>query len=435
MATTYLGPRRIGRVTQDDDGHRTYEVTYLVEGDLTDGPYEALRTAGLPVSGQTYALLSEADPYAFCTPYADVEVHDQKDGERPRAFLITRRFTTKPVKRCGDLRFEDPLTEPPRVSGGSTAQQVEATADRWGRPILSSSHEPLRGDLLKFEEHRDTIQVVMNVPSFTSVALALAMRDHVNLLPLWGLPTRSVRLAQAPWTQEYYGLCYSYYKLTLNFEVALYTDPATGLVSSGWDRVVLDEGTMVLNGEWDATTGEWSLIDIDGGPPDPGNPQHFVRATDRKGKPLKSVILNGAGLPADVVTGTNAYFISLANGNVGRSLADPRYWVPLQNPSLTPVPWYIEDRYQAGTVVIDEFGDVYVNEFNVTVSNDTGISDTTVWLPLDNGANLQGNYSAATAYAVGDIVSSTQRTAPGRVLVQKYHGANFLLLGIPAVFP
>ena len=295
----------------------------------------------------------------------------------------------------------------------------------------------VRGDLLKFEEHRDTIQVVMNVPSFTSVALALAMRDHVNLLPLWGLPTRSVRLAQAPWTQEYYGLCYSYYKLTLNFEVALYTDPATGLVSSGWDRVALDEGTMVLNGEWDATTGEWSLIDIDGGPPDPGNPQHFVRATDRKGKPLKSVILNGAGLPADVVTGTNAYFISLASGNVGQSLADPRYWVPLQNPSFTPVQWRAADRYMAGTVVIDDELDnaIYVNLASVTVPYDTLITNAAVWRELPSGVTLQGNYNAATAYALGDIVSSTQRAAPGKVLVQKYHGANFLLLGIPAVFP
>lgn len=71
---------------------------------------------------------------------------------------------------------------------------------------------------------------------------------------------------------------------------------------SGFDRDLLDEGTKVLHGRW-ASTGKWTLLDINGVPPDPENPQHFDRFTDRNGNPAR-VLLDGSGRPALVQVGT-----------------------------------------------------------------------------------------------------------------------------------
>lgn len=431
MATTYTGPIRVESCETDDDGHLTISITYGVRGELNDGPLTALLTTGLPQYGNYYEFFDEDHQWAYCTPKASVKVRDAKDGEKPRHFEVTKTFTTKPLKRCGDQKFEDPMTEPPKISGGSVKQSEEATLDRFGKPILTSSLEQIRGKEVEFDANRDTIKIEMNVPSFAYVAMAILMRNCVNNFPLWGLPPRCIKLSGTPWSKEYYGLCYTYYKLTLEFEVWTVSDPVTGLTTSGFDREILDEGTKALNGEFDKTTGEYVLLDINGDPPNPKDPTHFKKFTDRQGNASR-VILNGAGIPAEVICGTNSRFISLQNTNLGNSLGDTSYWQPLYNPDLTPIEWFSGEKYPAGTVVIDEDLQQFV-AIKDSLQGEIPGNDLTVWRYLPSGVTVIGTYSAATTYSLGDLAAAPADTAPGRILVQRYNSANFLLLGIPAI--
>jgi hypothetical protein len=129
------------------------------------------------------------------------------------------------------------------------------------------------------------------------LTLVDAMLNTVNGVVMWGFALRSVKLSNVNITEKYYGACYKYYVRSLEFETNVDT----------FDRFVLDEGTKVLNGEWDASDGDWIIKAIAPGvPADATNPQHFNRFYDRKGNPTR-VLLNGAGLPANVkaVVGTS----------------------------------------------------------------------------------------------------------------------------------
>jgi hypothetical protein len=85
-----------------------------------------------------------------------------------------------------------------------------------------------------------------------------------------------------------YGICNFYFTRIFEFDINFET----------FDRTIYDEGTRVLNGHWDKTTGDWVLDDINGGAPDPQNPKHFKRYKDRNGENTRAM-LDGNGKPVD----------------------------------------------------------------------------------------------------------------------------------------
>lgn len=278
---------------RDADGHRHYQISFLVEGNPTDGPANAMQTPGLPLPGSFWYFRDDIDVWAFCLPALDVTPLKTKGPNR--FFEVGMTFTTKNEatgQRCSDVTVEDPLLELPKVSGGSVFYNEEITKDRFGLPISSSSFEQIRGPQVEFPVGYDTVKIEQNV-AILNLPFLSAMRNTVNLYAIWGYGYRQVRLANVSWEKKYYGTCYYYYTRTLEFE----------LNYRGFDRLILDEGTKVLNGHWDVTTGNWVLDDIGLLSPDPSNPNHFMKAIDRQGNPMK-VILNGLGMPADVVVGT-----------------------------------------------------------------------------------------------------------------------------------
>ena len=85
--------------------------------------------------------------------------------------------------------------------------------------------------------------------------------------------------------------------------------------------------------------------------PDPDNPAHFIRLTDRKGNPV-TMPLNGRGVPAGVcVEGVAAgdlgndaaYYVSVVEPNTGASVRDRESWVYLYNGAV-PEAWAAFDR-------------------------------------------------------------------------------------------
>lgn len=437
------GPRKLTG-SRDAEGHREYHSWHLVRGDINDTPVAALKAIGLPRPGDIFRFGNDRDSWAFCLPTAAVSVHQEKEGDAPQYWMVEQTFSTKPpegkASRCNDSAIEDPLLEPAKVGGGSSKYTEEAAEDRFGFPILSSSHEQMRGPQVEFDKNRATLKIEQNVPSFASIAAAYEMLDSVNGVPIWGFFYRCVKLSSVGWERKFYGRCYKYYTRILEFDTNRDT----------FDRTMLDEGTKVLHGKW-GTSGAWILLDIDGQPPDPSNPQHFDRFQDRNGNVCR-VILNGAGLPAGVQigTGSNAeippghgpYLMSITTDHDAGDTGDTTKWIRLAS-TPTDIQGYDSDGvFPRGTLVSWAHTGTNLQIWLQTEADGssqepgTG-SDWVVVVPND-----RGRYDGAQTYGVGDYVNlgrpggtfGVNVSPVGSVFVQKYDEADFLELGVPLEF-
>lgn len=324
-ATVRPGPVSTGS-GRDDDGHRTFTVKLLVETSDYDDEAAVVRAAvdaAYPV-GAAYALGNGADPWVFRKLGDKINITQEKEGDPTRFWSVELTYSSRPTPRCRDAQFDDPLDQPPKVSVGTAPYNVEGHFDRNGREIVNSAFERIRGPQNEWPVSLLVVKVEQNLadPFLTAVT---AMRDTVNDAPLWGFPARSVKLSSFDLAKNYYGNCSVYYTRTLTFEIKYRavsgvresttgTGTATGTLNDidvgeveSWDRDVLDEGTKALYGHWgDGSAGDggatgWVLDSFDSGGafiPDPTNPAHFVRVTDRAGNPMR-VILNGHGIPFD----------------------------------------------------------------------------------------------------------------------------------------
>ena len=305
MTCRLLSGQRIWEGERDDDGHRTYNITFRVITDnARDGPANVMQCPGLPVPGSDWEFDDDIDVYAWCTWRMKLEpVLRAGDGPN-KHWDVTIPFTTKPQdKACRETQFEDPVLEPPRISGGFQKATEERTLDRFGLPITNSAHEMLRGPIVEFDKSRNTVHIEQNVLDL-ELELISAMNDTLNFDYLWGVIPRGIKLVVGPWERKFHGSCYVYYTRNFDFEVNVRIDPTTGLPVSGHDRDALDEGTKALRGDWNKDPlsiryGEYvAAAGVDG-----TKPGDFVRFKDWNGENTK-VILDGHGLPIRENTGT-----------------------------------------------------------------------------------------------------------------------------------
>jgi hypothetical protein len=421
----------------DAEGHRTYNVEWLVESDITDGPANVMQTPGLPIPGVVWQIKSDIDQWAFCLATKSAKrVQGPKEGSPVFLWSVSQQFSTKPPQRqrCQDNKIEDPLLEPPEISIGYNKYTEEATHDLWSIPITNSAYEPIRGPQVEFDKNRGTIKIKQNVASyFQGVLLPSRFIDCVNDRMLWGIPPRCIKLSTAPADRKFYGQCSVYWARSLEFEVDLET----------YDRYILDEGTKVLHGRWDST-GDWELIDIDGEAPNPFNPKHFDQFKDKNGENCR-VVLNGAGLPAGVVTTRRSppvYYVAIT-ASIGQPLNDGGIWVEIVDGTFL---WDQGVTYKRGNIVIfDPTADISEagvpsGEYYMCLNDDTtSHPDTLVdFALLPDGIVDKGTFSLTEQYATGDRVTPSVPLvggveSAGTIFVQKYEGVNFLLLGIPPI--
>jgi hypothetical protein len=295
MTATVKTGIRVWEGERDDEGHRTFTVTHLVEtSSKNDGPYTVMMASGLPAVGSTWNFGNDNDTWAFCYPYMKISrAPEIKEGEWVRFWRVDQKFSTKPLSRCQTSTISDPLSEPQQLSGSFTKYTKEATYNRFGAVIRSSSWEPFQGQQVEFDANRPTVKIGQNVTSLGLSTFA-NMIDTVNDSTLWGMSRRCVKLSNVNWERKLYGTCTYYYTRTFEFDIDAKT----------FDRYVVDEGNKVLNGHWDKLTGNWTLDKIGGSAPDKNNPRHFIKAIDRAGNPIR-LPLNGAGEPLGIPqTGT-----------------------------------------------------------------------------------------------------------------------------------
>lgn len=280
---------------QDAEGYRTYEVVHLVETLFTDGPHAAMTAAGLPLIGTVWLFGTDLDIWAFCTPERRVTIHDEKEGDPNRWYEVTSKFSTRSMGDCEDLIQDDPLLMPQKVSGTFVKYTKEVTKDRHGNALKTTSHEVLRGPQMEFDHNRPTVRVEQNIAALGLNVFA-EMVDTVNDRSLWGLGPRKIKLSNVTWERKRHSTCNFYYTRIFDFDVDFKT----------FDRVVQDEGTKALCGEWDMNedSPDYQKYVVKkaaeaGDPnPDPSNPQHFTRYRDKFGE-FTRVILDENGLPAN----------------------------------------------------------------------------------------------------------------------------------------
>lgn len=302
--------------SRDDEGFREYHIIHQVQtttplanpagdGWVGDGPESISGAAGLPVTGDVWNFGNDSDPWAFCLPRKQIKPMQKKKGDLYQFYTVESTFSSRPLDRCMSTNPDDPLDEPQKVRGGSIRYTIEAYKDRHGDPIMSSSHEMFRGPQVEFDGGRDQVVIEQNVADL-ELGLITSLRNKLNDDVLWGLSSRRVKLSDFAWEELWYGTCIYYYRRIFTFDIR--NDP-----EDLFDRNILDEGTKVLNGVWDETSGAWvdvAILGYGGSPnPDPDNPQHFIRYKDRNDENAR-VILDGKGRPANVITalGTGTYF-------------------------------------------------------------------------------------------------------------------------------
>lgn len=285
MTASVVGGPRSWRATRDDDGHREYRIKHLVlTTSILDGPATVMDAAGLPFIGSFWAFGNDFDLFAYCTPQRTITIHQELEGDPNVWWMAESVFSTKPRNRCSDEQIDDPLLEPDRVSGSFVKYTEEATKDRNGDAIKSSSHEMLRGPQNEWDANRPTVSIEQNRATLGLETFS-QMVDTVNDSALWGVGARRIKLSNVSWERVLFGTCDFYYIRRLEFDINFNT----------FDRDLMDEGTKALNGRW-GTDGTWTLIDIGGSAPNPDNPAHFIRYKDRNYETAR-VLLNGAGLP------------------------------------------------------------------------------------------------------------------------------------------
>lgn len=389
MACILISGTRAWSLSRDSDGHRTYKVKHRVRADVTDGPYNVLNTPGLPAVGSPWNFDADDDQWATCRPEATVQTFDDIE----RIWTIEQTYSTKPIDRCSTTSVEDPLMEPPQISWSFVSYTEEASEDRFGKRITNSAHELIRGPVNEWSGHYLSVKITQNV-ALLNMAWLSAYIDTVNSEPIWGYDARDVKITNISADKKYRGQCEAYFTRTIEFECrpgrTEYMGPGTAneVTVGGHDRVVMDEGTKALHGKWNSD-GQWELIQINGADPDPTNPTHFDRVTDKQGNPIK-VILNGHGVP----------------------------WNPDDEQPDVSAHWCIHDP---------------VNFYCYEGTCNGARAEAASLGVMFSGPNFDpaGCTESCTEETAGSPCLSCPGDGAGKILIEKYPEADFLGLGIP----
>jgi hypothetical protein len=257
-------------VSQDEIGHRDYIAIVQVMALSHEGPAAVLTAAGLPVPGSTWQFDGDSDVFAYCKTVKECKQRVEVEGEHCLIWDVTLHFTSRPdLSKCEVGPFDSPLTQCPKISGHSVRKTREGVTQADGiSPIINSAYEQIRGPNNEWDYSHSGVKIEMNVGSFFFVTTAIGLVDYVNTQLMWGFPSRCVKLSNVTWEKKFYGgasgTCNVYWTLVMDFEIQQIDPAATESVGvlgplGGWDRLVIDEGTKVLNGHWNQTTGQWII--------------------------------------------------------------------------------------------------------------------------------------------------------------------------------
>jgi hypothetical protein len=186
-----------------------------------------------------------------------------------------------------------------------------------------------------------------------------------------------------------------------------------------------------------AEAGGWILDDIDGSPPDPKNPSHFIRFTDPSGN-LARVILNGEGIPFDAATATSFVDDGFPNGTgappgsntSGVGVPSGLTATLLDRGALGP-----GDQYQWVVTATTAAGESTPSAASSTITTTADKAKVKLTWNLVTGAKGYKIYRKKLTVDPNFVFisKSSGGAEAGKIHVQKYDQGNLLLLGIPTV--
>lgn len=290
MPPTYGNPERLKwSMSRSEEGHREYKLSMLVKmTDPADGPWSVLNSAGLPAIGASWTYGNDNDPWAFCTPNVSAKMVIE---DEPNILWMTEHtFSTRPLRRCQDNSIDNPLAEPPDISGSYLRYVKKLEKDRNSKAILSSSHEQITG--LERDASRLTIVIGRNMLNLDLPTLH-TMVDTLNDSAVWGLDSRKIKLGAPRFERRLYGTCSFYINLTTEFEIR----------PEGWDiDDVADTGYKKFHVGVLADT-----------PENRANPKNYILAKDYiGGNPPQRILLDGNGDP--LTDPTNPHYLDPIEG-------------------------------------------------------------------------------------------------------------------------
>lgn len=202
-------------VRWDREWHRVYTSTYqVITNDLDDGPITVLSAQGIPTYGTTYTWGNDFDNWAFCD---SANASLVREDETRRVWRVTITHSTMPRVRCADVQRENPLDEPPVLSGSFVQFTKPAEEDKDGKPIVNSVDEPFV-PAVEINDSRDSLVIEVNTLSISLPQRAEA-KDRVNKDHIWGLEPRTVLLKRWAWQKMTYGVCNEFIRHTYEFEI------------------------------------------------------------------------------------------------------------------------------------------------------------------------------------------------------------------------
>ena len=272
MSATVKGPID-WNMARDEEGHRTYSISFLVQTtDTDDDPATVMNASGAPAIGSTWAYGNGIDLWAFCWPTLKVERYKALEGDPHTKWKSTYTFSTKPLRRCQDNSIENPINEPFDISGSFVKYTKKVEKDRNGDTITTTSNETIQ---LEKDANRHQLKISYNSPTL-NLSIITAQIDTINDNGIWGLPAKTAKFSDFSWSRKLYGTCTFYYTLSFSFDIKY----------EGWDvDDALNAGWMVRKGSWvyDAGTSKHTWTPAAGALVANGD---VIRFEDHKGVPI-----------------------------------------------------------------------------------------------------------------------------------------------------
>jgi len=197
------------------DWHREYtSIFQVITDDVADGPITVTNASGIPTYGTPYTWGNDSDQWAFAIA-ANAKLVREQDTRR--VWHVTINHSTQARLRCADTQRENPLDEPPILSGSFVQFTKPAEEDKDGNPIVNVCDEPFV-PAVEINDSRDSLIIEVNTATINLSQRADA-RDKVNSSTIWGLAKRKVLLKQWSWRVMSYGVCNQFINHRYEFEI------------------------------------------------------------------------------------------------------------------------------------------------------------------------------------------------------------------------
>lgn len=240
MAITDCNSVHVINSTENEDGHRTYDVLWkVVTNSKNDGPKTIRAHSGLPQRmSDHYEFGSESDTGAICIG-VDPKLKDANpEGSRLLWDVTVKYSTLAGTQRDPQDPPDDPLTEPPIIETYTTKGKKAILYDGFGRLIASSAHEPY-DPVPEIDDTHYNLRIIKN-QSDIFPAMYPFYRDAVNSDFFFGCPPNTVKVETPGAITKLYRAVDDapYYRVTWEFAINM----------DGWDLKLLDYGMYRLVG-------------------------------------------------------------------------------------------------------------------------------------------------------------------------------------------